>query len=190
MIAASPSLALRPARPADARDFADHVAAHMAESGRGGSHHFAIARAIDPEEVRESAKARWSRPLDEPLWARAWLLSTEPSVFDRARPGCVVGHLELRGGRVPAELHRAVLAMGIQRPFTGQGHGRRLMDAAIAWARDVAHLSWIDLGVFANNEPARRLYARVGFVEVGVQRDAFRVDDGVSVDDVHMTLPL
>jgi RimJ/RimL family protein N-acetyltransferase len=89
-----------------------------------------------------------------------------------------------------AELHRALLGMGIERPFTGKGNGRRLMEAAIAWARDTRRLSWIDLGVFANNVPARKLYARMGFVEIGMRRDAFRVDDGVSVDDISMTLEL
>jgi RimJ/RimL family protein N-acetyltransferase len=103
----------------------------------------------------------------------------------------VVGHLELRGGRVPAELHRATLGMGILRAFTGQGHGRRLCEVALRWARDTAELDWIDLGVFAGNEPARKLYRRMGFVEIGVRADAFHLRDaGVAVDDVEMTLRL
>jgi len=48
---------------------------------------------------------------------------------------------------------------------------------------------WIDLGVFAHNEAARALYKSVGFVEVGTVKDQFRVD-GVSIDDVSMTLAL
>jgi RimJ/RimL family protein N-acetyltransferase len=50
-------------------------------------------------------------------------------------------------------------------------------------------LAWLDLGVFAHNHRARKLYAAVGFVEVGVTRDRFRVDD-TRIDDVAMVLAL
>jgi ribosomal protein S18 acetylase RimI-like enzyme len=46
------------------------------------------------------------------------------------------------------------------------------------------------LGVFENNEPARKLYRRMGFVENGARADAFRVDDDVCVTDVSMSLKL
>jgi RimJ/RimL family protein N-acetyltransferase len=174
---------ITPARPVHARAYAEHLIEHLAESGREGSAHFAVLTAILPEEVERSALERWSTPLDEPLWSRAWLLwSGEP----RAR---VVGHLDLRGGRVQAELHRAVVGMGILRPFTGHRYGQRLLDAAITWARDEAELSYLDLGVFTNNERARRLYTRMGFVQAGLREDAFRVGE-VVLDNIEMTLAL
>jgi RimJ/RimL family protein N-acetyltransferase len=153
----------------------------MAESGRGGSAHFAISRVWSRDEVRASVVERISKGLDEPLWGRVWLLVDERRV---------VGHLELRGGRVPAEMHRATLGMGILRAFTGQGHGRRLVEAAVRWARDDAGLRWIDLGVFSGNAPARKLYSRMGFVEVGLREDAFRLEAGPTIDDVQMALRL
>jgi len=165
----------------DADAYARHMVEHMAESGRGGSPHFAISRTWSREEVRQSFVGRLAKDLDEPLWGRAWLL-----VEGRR----VVGHAELRGGRVPAEMHRATLGMGMLRAFTGCGHGRRLLETAVRWARDDADLGWIDLGVFADNAPARKLYARVGFLEIGVRRDAFHLDAGPRIDDVQMTLRL
>jgi RimJ/RimL family protein N-acetyltransferase len=174
---------IRAARIADLGAYLDYVMQHVAESGRGGSPHFATSRSLDRDEVREGAISRWSRTLSEPLWGRAWLLWLP----DR---GEAIGHLELRGGRVRAEMHRAVLAMGIRREFTARGHGRRLLDAAIAWARDEAGLSWIDLGVFSENAPARKLYARAGFVELGLRRDAYRLEGRLVIDDVHMALDL
>ncbi len=168
----------------DVDAYARHVVEHMAESGREGSPHFAISRTFAREEVRHNLVARLQKELDEPLWGRAWML---------LGPGgdTVVGHIELRGGRVPAELHRATLGMGILRPFTGQGHGQRLCDVALHWARTRAELDWIDLGVFAGNEPAKKLYRRMGFVDVGVRADAFRLHDaGVAVDDIQMALRL
>ncbi|WP_437775450.1 N-acetyltransferase family protein [Sorangium sp. So ce1097] len=180
---ALPAPAIALAQRSDARAFMAYLIEHVAESGRHGAPHFAVATALSPDEVEQSARDRWSKPLDEPLWGRAWLLVTsEP------RPR-VVGHIELRGGRVWSESHRAVLAMGILGPYTGQGHGRRLLETAIAWARDRAGLSYVDLGVFSNNERAVRLYTRMGFVPTGTRDDAFRVD-GAILDEIQMTLAL
>jgi RimJ/RimL family protein N-acetyltransferase len=165
----------------DADAYAVHTVEHMAESGRDGSPHFAIARTWSRDEVRSSFVSRLAKQLDEPLWGRAWLLWDGPKV---------VGHAELRGGRVPAELHRCTLGMGLLRAFTGQGHGRALLETAIRWARRDAQLGWIDLGVFSDNTPARRLYARMGFVEVGLRVDAFHLDAGPTIDDVQMALRL
>lgn len=62
------------------------------------------------------------------------------------------------------------------------------MTEAITWAR-AEGLRWLDLGVFADNAPARALYRQLGFVEVGTVPDAFRID-GRSVEDVSMVLDL
>jgi RimJ/RimL family protein N-acetyltransferase len=179
-----PALTLRMARldGDDPDAYARHIVDHMAESGRGGLPHFAISRLWSRDDVRAGFVSRLSKPLDEPLWGRTWLL-----VEGASR---VVGHLELRGGRVPAEMHRATLGMGILRAHTGRGHGRRLVDAAVCWARDAAGLTWIDLGVFASNAPARKLYARMGFLEIGRREDAFHLDAGPQVDDIQMALRL
>jgi RimJ/RimL family protein N-acetyltransferase len=179
-----------PARPtvriadlADLERYADHVVRHSAESGQEGALHFAISRNPERASLLENARQRWDRALEEALWGRCFLL-IEPST------GLVVGHLELRGGRFLAEMHRATLGMGIERGYTGRGHGQRLMETALGWARKKARLTWIDLGVFEHNTPARKLYHRMGFVENGVREDAFRIDMGVTVKDISMTLRL
>ena len=161
--------------------YARHMVEHMAESGRGGSPHFALSRTWAREEVRASFVQRVVKGLDEPLWGRTWLL------LDRGR---VAGHVELRGGRVAVEMHRATLGIGIVRPYTGRGHGGRLLETAVRWARDEARLSFIDLGVFSENAPARKLYERMGFVVIGERPDAFRLDAGPVIDDVQMALRL
>lgn len=165
----------------DTEAFARHNVAHLAESGREGMPHFAIARRWSKDEIRSSLSERMERRLDEPLWGRAWGLYAPDGKE-------MVGHIELRGGRVAAEMHRATLGMGIMRAYTGQGHGGRLVEAAITWARDKTRLEWIDLGVFSGNEPAQKLYRRMGFVEIGTRREAFHLDAGVTVDDIMMVL--
>jgi GNAT superfamily N-acetyltransferase len=127
----------------------------------------------------ERHKLGWAQPLDEPFWLRTWGVGIGHQI---------VGHLDLHGGRMPSEAHRCLLGMGIEREFRGQGWGRALLEAAIAWARD-AGLVWIDLGVFAHNPRERRLYESVGFETVGVTADRYRVDDR-QIDDVAMALRL
>ena len=193
MVASDAPLQILPARLEDARLYAAYLMAHNAESGQDGAPPHALNRR-NVEEIEELARERWRRPLSEPQWGRCWLLWTAPPPAQgpagfHEQAARVVGEVELRGGRLAAEMHRATLGIGILGPFRGQRNGRRLMEAAIAWARDEAGLDYIDLGVFVGNGRAKRLYDSLGFVEVGVRADAFRVD-GVSVDDIQMTLAL
>ncbi len=160
-----------------------HIRRHAAESGRDGDPIFrprSSTEEVDEAAAIERHRLEWARPLSEPMWLRTWGLLDEG--------GAVLGHLDLRGGRLPAELHRATLGMGLERAARHRGHGRAMLETAIAWARDHG-LAWLDLGVFAHNQPARALYASVGFVEIGTTRDQFRVE-GTSIDDVAMTLRL
>jgi GNAT superfamily N-acetyltransferase len=159
-----------------------HIARHSRESGQGGDLIFRPRSSdapIDEPATVERHRAGWSQSLDEPYWLRTWGVVVD---------GHIRGHLDLHGGRLPSEFHRAMLGMGVERPFRGRGHGRALLGAAIGWSRG-AGLAWLDLGVFAHNSRARKLYASVGFVEVGVTRDRFRVDRAV-IDDVAMVLAL
>jgi len=159
-----------------------HIARHSAESGRHGDLIFRPRSSdapVDDLATIERHKIGWAQPLDEPYWLRTWGV-----VLGRE----IVGHLDLHGGRLPSEFHRAMLGMGIERGWRSKGHGRALLATAIAWARN-AELVWLDLGVFAHNHRARALYKAVGFVEVGTTADRFRVD-GTVIDDVAMALAL
>ena len=71
----------------------------------------------------------------------------------------------------------------------GRGLGNRLLHAAIAHARALGDVAWIDLGVTTAAPAAMQLYESAGFVPYGVLRDALRFE-GKSVDEVFMTLPL
>jgi ribosomal protein S18 acetylase RimI-like enzyme len=159
-----------------------HIARHSRESGKDGDLIFRPRSSdapIDEMATIERHRIGWVQPLDEPYWLRTW---------GAVVGGEIRGHLDLHGGRLPSEFHRAMLGMGVERGSRGQGLGRALLAAAIAWARN-AELAWLDLGVFAHNHRARALYAAVGFIEVGITRDRFRVD-GIAIDDVAMVLAL
>jgi ribosomal protein S18 acetylase RimI-like enzyme len=167
----------------DTAAFAKFMVEYLGESGRDGSAHFAVASPPSSEDIECALRARIGKRLDEALWGRAWIL-VEPS------DGRVVGHAELLGGRCPSERHRATMGVGVLHAYTRQGHGKRLLDSAVRWAREQGSIDWIDLCVFSTNLLARTLYKRVGFVDTGFRQDAYRLDSGASVDDIHMVLRL
>lgn len=134
---------------------------------------------FDPIARTERYRLAWEKQLDELAWGRTW------GLFDGKT---IVGHLDLKGGNIESELHRATLGIAIESAHCDRGHGRRMMETAIAWARDHG-IAWIDLGVFSTNTRAHALYRKLGFVEVGTTRDRFRVD-GDPIDDIAMTLAL
>jgi ribosomal protein S18 acetylase RimI-like enzyme len=184
----SPSIEIARVDSQTATAYARFLTVNSAESGTGGGPHFAVATTIDPKEARGLALERWARPLSEPTWCRAWLLwDDDPEAMPPRRR--VVGEAELRGGRVASEMHRAVLGMGLLKPYRKQGWGTRLAKQAIAWGRE-SGLAYIDLGVFAENTPAIALYNKLGFAEISRRTDAFRLNGGVVIDDIQMTLAL
>ena len=160
-----------------------HMCRNGLESGRDGDPYARprpLADQPDPLLLARELVAAWQVPVGH---VDGWERHFGACVGDQ-----LVGHLDLRGGRLASEQHRATLGIGIERPWRRRGVGRRLCQAAIAWAR-VQGMAWIDLGVFSDNPGAIALYRELGFVEVGVHVDRFRVD-GRSLDDVSMVLRL
>jgi putative acetyltransferase len=77
--------------------------------------------------------------------------------------------------------HAAYLGMAVHDKWQSKGVGTALMKAAIDLADNWLDLSRLELTVYTDNEPAMRLYKKLGFVVEGTHRKyAFR--DGVYVD--------
>jgi ribosomal protein S18 acetylase RimI-like enzyme len=86
--------------------------------------------------------------------------------------------------------HRASLwGLYVMPSHRGRSVGRSLMNAALAWARSIDGVEYVDLAVSAWNRAALRLYEDLGFVAWGTEPDALRAGDSV-VADHHMTLRL
>jgi RimJ/RimL family protein N-acetyltransferase len=176
---------VEPALGRDVDPWLGSIAEEVRDNGEGGVY-FSPRSRHDPPPLRTAEAilgyvARMAKGHGEPGWFRLWVARAEAS-------GEIVGHVDLSGGRMVTELHRSELGMGILRPHRGKGLGPALLDAAITWAR-ASGLAWIELGVFACNPRARRLYERAGFAVIGGVPDRFRVD-GVVIDDVRMALRL
>lgn len=159
-----------------------HLARNARESGRDGdafSRTTSADEPVDEASIATRIRAGLARPLAAVDWQRWWCLTDG---------GEVRGHVDLRGSPIVAGLHRAQLGIGLERGWRRRGWGEGLMRTALGWAADQG-LAWVDLGVFSENAPARALYRKLGFEEVGIVEDAFRVD-GTSLDDVAMVFRL
>jgi len=86
------------------------------------------------------------------------------------------------------ERHKGFLwGMYVRPDARKAGVGQQLVEAVIEHARD--HVEVIQLSVVSGNERARRLYARLGFVEYGVEKHSLK-QDGRYYDEILMALDL
>lgn len=89
--------------------------------------------------------------------------------------GTVVGWCDVVPLPRPIFAHVGTLGMGLLPDWRGRGLGTELMAAALEACR-ACGLERIELAVFADNERAQRLYARMGFVVEGVQSRRAKID--------------
>jgi RimJ/RimL family protein N-acetyltransferase len=86
------------------------------------------------------------------------------------------------------EAHKGVLWGMYVRPYARRaGIGRCLVEAVIGHARP--RVEALRLTVVSGNDSARRLYAALGFVEYGIEKNALK-EDGRYWDEVLMAKPL
>jgi RimJ/RimL family protein N-acetyltransferase len=140
-------IAIRPARPRDARSFVEAYRAVAAEK-----------RFIQTERVTHSSRfyrRRFRRLPDE---RSAHVLALDGDA--------VVGSLSIRREEHPATRHVATLGMFVVESHRRRGLGGALMDEAFAWARRFG-VERIELTVYPHNEAAIALYRKFGFVEEG-----------------------
>jgi ribosomal protein S18 acetylase RimI-like enzyme len=97
-----------------------------------------------------------------------------------------VAGLLIREGR--KEAHKAQFVGMYVRPSARNGGvGRRLVETIVAFARQRVEL--IQLAVVSDNEPARRLYEHLGFLEYGIEKKSLK-QDGHYYDEVLMAKDL
>jgi ribosomal protein S18 acetylase RimI-like enzyme len=125
----------------------------------------------DPEAFGSTFEAENTRPLtffSERLGGSAMF-----GAFHDSELVGIAGLL-MREGR--KEAHKALLVGMYVRPSARKaGVGRRLVETIIEFARHRVEL--VQLAVVSNNQPARRLYERLGFLEYGLEKKALKQDD-------------
>lgn len=96
----------------------------------------------------------------------------------------IVGVLTLQRGMYKKNRHTASLGIAIKDGHRSRGHGTRLIENAIEWARE-KDIEKIGLEVFSTNVKAIEVYKKIGFVVEGIRAKQFRIDQDY-VDDVFM----
>jgi diaminopimelate decarboxylase len=139
-------IVIRPARPRDARSFAELIASVADER-----------RYLRSEEVLPLRVYR-SR------FRRSWT-SREAQIV-AVEDGRVVGHLFIQRETHPVTEHVASIGIAVAHDRRGGGVGSALMSHAIRWARSVG-VEKIVLAVYPHNTAAIALYRKFGFVDEG-----------------------
>lgn len=86
--------------------------------------------------------------------------------------------------------HRAnIFAMYVTPKKQGAGVGEALLTEAINKAKSIEAIEKINLSVVASNEPAKKLYSKLGFKVFGIEEKAMKLN-GVYLDDEHRVLHL
>jgi GNAT superfamily N-acetyltransferase len=128
-----------------------------------------------PDAFTSSAEERAAQPTDWWAWRLAPGDTVVQRVFGAFEDGVLVGAAGWSRGDRAKVSHRAELfGMAVVAAARGRGAGRTLVDAVIADARAAGALT-MALTVTDGNGTAERLYARCGFVRIGLEPMAVRV---------------
>lgn len=136
---------------------------------RVGPEAFQRVRAVRLRALRDAPDAFWViAEEEEATTAAQWrgrLARPDAATFLAVRDGVDVG-LAIGARRHGHEGVAGLYAMWVAPEARGSGAGVALIGAVVGWARAAGHRS-LRLEVADTNEPALRLYARLGFVPTG-----------------------
>jgi ribosomal protein S18 acetylase RimI-like enzyme len=137
--------------------------------------------------VPEAFSSTFAAESVEPLsWFAARL--DRAVVFGAVADGDLLGIAGFFAKQGRKEAHKGALwGMYVRPNARQQGVGRRLVEAVIEHAR--RHVELLQLTVVSGNVPARQLYAGLGFVEYGIEKNALQ-EDGRYWDEILMAKPL
>ena len=148
----------------------------------------------DEPELRRIDLATWSpltSPAAPPENPDEWRFfdgerRTPEGLLVAVRDGRIAGWIKLSAATpLPSTNHvKMINGLAVDPEQQGAGVGRTLVEAAVEKARELGARK-VSLRVLGNNETARRLYERCGFVVEGVLKDEFYLD-GWYADDVFM----
>lgn len=112
------------------------------------------------------------------------LTSPNSTIIVAEVDGMLAGYVSANGGEFNRIRHSAYLVAGVRQQFAGQGIGKQLFAALDAWAVEQA-VERLELTVRVDNDPAIRLYQRMGYEIEGTKRQSLLVE-GQFVDEFYM----
>lgn len=84
---------------------------------------------------------------------------------------------------------RGRFGLSVKQKYWEFGIGSLLMQKIISFAKQ-SGIEQVELGVYADNLRAKKLYERFGFTEWGRLPNAYKLKDGSYRDEINMALPL
>ena len=133
----------------------------------------------NPEAFASTFEDERDRPLD---WFKELIMLSQ--IFGAFLAQRLVGVVGLRLHADAKLRHKAMIwGMYVRHEARQYGIGERLINVAVAYAPP--HVEQLQLAVVTENEAARRLYAKAGFIEYGHQINALK-HGGRYYDDILM----
>lgn len=149
---------------------------------------FASSPEDDPSVTPEGAAERL-----DPARSEAGIVNLGAFLTDGEGPGAgdaLCGIVTVHRERARKLRHKAwIFGVFVAPERRGQGLGRALMEAAVAWARGLEGVELLQLGVTATAAPALALYEAMGFERFGLEPRALKLGDQYH-DEIHMQLRL
>jgi RimJ/RimL family protein N-acetyltransferase len=143
-----------------------------------------IGWAVSPEFVLQWGGGGFTYPLDE-AQLEEYLKPTETTPPSRfiykavdTETGAVVGHIELKNINWTHGLAGVSRVLIGESAARGKGYGEQMMRRAMAIGFDELGLHRLELNVYDFNQPAIRLYEKLGFVKEGLIRESRRMNGG------------
>lgn len=125
----------------------------------------------------------------ERAFIKSLMESTSSVMLLAKKDGKIVGDASFTGNTRERMKHRGEIGISVLKEAWGQGIGRQLMEATIAFAKNTAHAEIISLEVRSDNIRAIRLYEKFGFEKIGTFKGFCKVD-GKMIDFDLMNLYL
>lgn len=98
--------------------------------------------------------------------------------------GQLVGYISAQKGGLKRIAHTAYIVVGILRHYRGRGIGTEFFKRLDTWAEE-KQVTRLELTVICENEAAKHLYEKSGFVVEGIKRNSVFLD-GKYMDEFYM----
>lgn len=114
---------------------------------------------------------------------RTYLAHPDKIIIVPECEGKIVGMLDFTVGSRRRNSHTGDFGTSLLPEFHGHGIGEGMLRSLLGWARENPRVERVSLRVHSKNEPAIRLYQKVGFREEGRELRGVKLGDG-RYDDV------
>jgi CubicO group peptidase (beta-lactamase class C family)/GNAT superfamily N-acetyltransferase len=138
---------------------------------------------LNPEAFGSTLEREEAQPLE---WFADRLANSD--LLGAFADGALVGVAAFGAHQGPKASHKGFLwGMYVRPGWRRMGIGRQLVQAIIDLARERVEI--LQISSVGDNDPSRRLYTSMGFVEYGVERNAYKYE-GRYYDEIHMAMDL